>query len=47
LPLLKFQPSYKNTKLALLKTNAAIWFNKKNGVPLNIFVYFNEINILG
>jgi len=42
---------YKNTKLKLLKTNEAIWFNKicrdrQLGVPLSIITYFNEINIL-
>jgi hypothetical protein len=26
----KLRNTYKNTKLKLLKTNAAIWFNKKN-----------------
>jgi len=34
----KLNNNYKNTKLKLLKTNAAIWF-KKMRRKINIFVY--------
>jgi hypothetical protein len=32
----KLHKTYKNTKLKLLKTNAAIWFNKTNVGSLKI-----------
>ena len=44
----KLNNNYKNTKLKLLKTNAAIWFNKmckiKQLKPNYINIEINELN---